>query len=154
LQEQFQRGLKFHGPRYLNDSVLASELEMTNSYVKFTQKDKFAGVKYGGVSQDVKNLLYFCDRGLIILGGEESLRGYGGFGGDNTQFSVPMKIQIDALVEKLKERQVKVAAELNLDEVDSPLDEEHSSAMKGLIDFLKHSADKPDDDDEDRINRS
>jgi hypothetical protein len=51
---------------------------------------------------------------LIVFGGEESLRNYAGFGGDNSQLSVPMKITLDALIEK-KDWQIKLAAEVNVE---------------------------------------
>jgi hypothetical protein len=70
---------------------LAAELTTTSRYISDIGEDRHAGIKYGGVSQEIKNLLYFCVRALIILGGEESLRNYAGFGGDHSQSAVPMK---------------------------------------------------------------
>lgn len=71
--------------------------------------DPFAGIKYGGTAQEIKNLLYFSVRALIVLGGEETLRTSARYGGDNSQLAVPMKITLDALTERMKERQVKMA---------------------------------------------
>jgi hypothetical protein len=87
--------------------ALREELKTTSDYIASIGEDKYAGVKYGGVAQEIKNLLYFCVRALIILGGEESLRNYAGFGGDGSQSAVPMKVTLDAVIERLKERQVK-----------------------------------------------
>jgi hypothetical protein len=42
---------------------------------------------------------------LVILGGEESMRNYGGIGDDSSTVALPMRPVIDSLIEKLKERQ-------------------------------------------------
>lgn len=89
--------------------TLETELNLANQFLKEIEGDPFAGIKYGGITQELKNLLYFCVRTLIVLGGEESLRTYAGYGGDNSQLAVPMKITLDALIERMKERQAKLA---------------------------------------------
>jgi hypothetical protein len=85
--------------------TLAEELRTASQFIKEVGADKYAGVKYGGLSLEIKNLLYLCVKALVILGGEESLRNYGGIGGDSSTVAVPMRPVIDSLIEKLKERQ-------------------------------------------------
>jgi hypothetical protein len=129
-------------------SVLSSELKIANNFVKEVSNDVFAGIKYGGISQETRNLLYFCVRVLIVLEREESLRPYAGFGGENSQLSVPMKVTLDALIEKFKDQQVKLASETNIDEVDFTSAEDHTSQLKGLIAFAKGQRRGPDDKDD------
>ena len=85
--------------------ALKPELVSVTKFVKAIEGDPYAGIKYGGISQDIRNLLYLCVRILIILGGEETLRRYGGIGGDN--LTVPMKTNLDATVNQIKENQAK-----------------------------------------------
>jgi hypothetical protein len=33
---------------------------LANKFVKEIEGDIFAGIKYGGIAQDIKNILYFC----------------------------------------------------------------------------------------------
>jgi hypothetical protein len=133
--------------------ILAEELTSTSRYISDIGSDVHAGIKFGGVSQDIKNLLYFCVRSLIILGGEESLRNYAGFGGDNSQSAVPMKITLDALIDRLKERQIKMAAEIDVDTTDAPVSQLHQENVEKIIRFAKSRGenkppDGPDDDDD------
>lgn len=134
--------------------VLAEELSSTSQYISDIGSDIHAGIKFGGVSQDIKNLLYFCVRSLIILGGEESLRNYAGFGGDSSQSAVPMKITLDALIDRLKVRQVKMATEIDVDTTDSPTSQSYQDNDKKIIRFSKSrgedkSMGQSDDDDDD-----
>lgn len=117
--------------------ILAEELESTTQYINEIGSDVYAGVKYGGVAQDIKNLLYFCVRALIVIGGEESLRNYAGFGGDSSQLAVPMKVTLDAIIERLKDRQVKLGAEVDIDTTDSPISTTNKSNLQKIIHFVK-----------------
>lgn len=130
--------------------ILAEELGLTTQYITEIGDDVYAGVKYGGVSQDLKNLLYFCVRALIVIGGEESLRNYAGFGGDNSQMAVPMKVTLDVIIERLKDRQVKLAAEADIDTTDAPISTTNKSNLQKVIQFIKSRNEKkePDDDDD------
>ena len=134
--------------------ALAAELTTTSQYITDIGSDKHAGIKYGRVSQEIKNLLYFCVRALIILEGEESLRNYAGFGGDSSQSAVPMKITLDAILDRLKERQVKLASEVDVDVTDAPSRPYYEASINKIIRFTKTQDDKssgppPDDDDDD-----
>lgn len=93
-------------------------------------------------------MLYFCVRSLIVFGGEESLRNYAGFGGDNSQLSVPMKITLDALIEKKKDSQIKLAAEVNV-EIDATSTLTHKRELQRLIRFIKYQRDFDNGDDDD-----
>jgi hypothetical protein len=127
----------FHGTTFSLFPILKSELETVALFVKEIEGDAYAGVKNVGISQEIKNLLYFCVRALKILGGEDSLRSYGEFGGDNSQLTVPMKVTIDAMIEKLKERQVKIVSEVGLDEVDFLTNDKTKEDIDGVIRFLR-----------------
>jgi hypothetical protein len=134
--------------------ALAAELTTTSRYITDIGEDRHAGIKYGGVSQEIKNLLYFCVRALIILRGEESLRNYAGFGGDSSQSAVPMKITLDAILDRLKERQVKLASVINMDETDAPSQPHYTASINKIIGFIKSQDSKPsgpppDDNDDD-----
>jgi hypothetical protein len=137
--------------------ILQTELTVAHRYLKFIKGDKFPALKYGGISQDIKNLQYFCVRCLIVLGGEETLRNYAGVGGDNAQITVPMKVVLTAIIEKMKDRQAKIASEISLDDVDGSSSSQVISALRSLAAFSKGGPDTTgspfgsdnDDDDED-----
>jgi hypothetical protein len=134
--------------------ALAEELTTTSQYITNIGADRHAGVKNGGVSQEIKNLLYFCVRSLIVLGGEESLRNYAGFGGDNSQSAVQMKITLDAIIDRLKERQIKMAGDINVDTTDAPTGVSYEARVRKIIGFTKShgqegSSPPPDDDNDD-----
>jgi len=135
--------------------VLASEFEVAKQFLDSLEDDTFAGVKYGGISQEIKNLLYLSVRSLIILGGEESLKSYAGFGGEGTQLTVPMKTTLDLIITKIKEEQAKQVIFLPGDEVDSGLATSYQSKFKKFSRFLKLDSTKPpgDDDDDDDDSR-
>jgi hypothetical protein len=130
--------------------TLSAELLTVDLFVKKIEGDAFAGIKYGGISKQIKNLLYLSVRALIVLGGEKSLRAYGGIGGDSSQQTVPMKITIDAIIDELKERQVKLASGVQVDTVDAPLADTYRSTFERLSKFLKFCGTRGGGDDDDQ----
>jgi hypothetical protein len=75
--------------------VLRRQLDPLTKHPLQIKGDPFAGTKFGGIAQAVKNLLYLCMRVLIILRGEETLRNYAGVGGYNSRISVTLKVVRD-----------------------------------------------------------
>jgi len=134
--------------------VLGSELNTATEFIKLVQGDPFAGMKYGGISREIRNLQYFCTKILIILGGEETLKRYAGYGGDSSTQAVPLKLQLDVWIEKLKEAQAKKAQDINVGEQSEDL-ESFESQMKIITDYfnvpdLPGGEDDSDDDDDDQ----
>lgn len=132
--------------------ILAEELNLVNQYITEIGSDVFAGIKYGGVAQELKNLLYLSVRALIVIGGEETLRNYAGFGGDNSQLTVPFKITLDAIIERLKDRQVKLASEIEIDTTDSGTSTKNQSNLRRVVKFVKFRKDSGNDEDDDDDN--
>jgi hypothetical protein len=64
---QYQKGLRFLGTLFEKFPILAEELGLTTQYITEIGVDVIDGVKYGGVSQELKKLLYFCVRALIVI---------------------------------------------------------------------------------------
>lgn len=60
--------------------ALGTELTKGTQFIKLSEGDVYAGMKYGVISQEIKNLLYLFMRVMIVFGGEDTLRGYAGVG--------------------------------------------------------------------------
>ncbi|XP_021922441.1 uncharacterized protein LOC110831122 isoform X4 [Zootermopsis nevadensis] len=84
------------------NAVLQSEVEYLMKYFHRIKGDVYAGIKYPGIANNVKNRAYLCVKLQIEIAGDEQLKKYNGIGGLNNKTQIPLRILLDKLVAEYK----------------------------------------------------
>jgi hypothetical protein len=136
---------------FATNPVLQTEVVYLLRFVTQVKGDVYAGFKFPGVANTVKNLAYLCVRLQSEVGGDEQIKKYNGIGGINNKTPIPMKSLLDKLVDQFKKAQLDEEVPRPSTQVLQKYEQRFShtkSVMTQLLTQYMKTADEEEDADE------
>jgi hypothetical protein len=138
---------------FTTNAIMANEIQLFETFVSCITGDVYAGLKFPGITNSIKNLGYLCVKLHTEIGGDEQFKKYRGIGGVGNQSSIPLKPILDAMISEYKKKVVDLKITFPTDDRNAFLQQKFSKSLgitrTRFTDFLSVTPAIADADDVD-----